>query len=137
MDDEKLNTIYDKTGGCCHICHRKLAFSNYGSFGEKGAWEIEHSVPRAKGGTDHMNNLFPACISCNRSKGDLHTKTARSHHGQTRAPHSKKKIKEIKSNNTLGGAAAGAAVGMFFGPEGALIGAFIGALIGNGSSPKK
>jgi hypothetical protein len=40
MDDQKLNAIYDKTGGRCHICHDKLAFSNYGLFGARGAWEI-------------------------------------------------------------------------------------------------
>jgi 5-methylcytosine-specific restriction endonuclease McrA len=137
MNDDKLNSIYDRTSGYCHICHKKLSFKNYGMFGEKGAWEVEHSVPKAKGGTNRMNNLYPACISCNRSKGDSHTKTVRSYYGQTRAPYSKKKIAEKKNTNTLGGAAAGAAVGVFFGPEGALIGAVIGGIIGNRYSPKK
>ena len=27
---EKLSAIYDKTNGYCHLCHRKLSYSNYG-----------------------------------------------------------------------------------------------------------
>ena len=67
--DKKLNAIYDRSRGYCHICGKKLAFINYGNFGKRGAWEVDHSKPRVKGGTDHPNNLYPACISCNRSKG--------------------------------------------------------------------
>lgn len=33
------------------------------------ATEIDHLVPVAKGGTDHLDNLVSACRSCNRSKG--------------------------------------------------------------------
>jgi len=69
--DEDLNYIYDKNEGFCWHCGRKLSFVNYGRLGEKGAWEVDHSVPKARGGTDHLNNLVPACIACNRSKQDL------------------------------------------------------------------
>ncbi len=69
--DDELNDIYDKTGGYCRYCRKKLSFSNYGRPGEKGAWEVDHSIPRVRGGTDHLNNLVPACIECNRSKQDL------------------------------------------------------------------
>lgn len=31
--------------------------------------EIDHSRPKARGGSDHMNNLMPSCQSCNREKG--------------------------------------------------------------------
>ncbi len=33
--------------------------------------EIEHIVPRAKGGTDDETNLWLACPLCNRAKSDL------------------------------------------------------------------
>jgi 5-methylcytosine-specific restriction endonuclease McrA len=69
--DEELNIIYNKNSGYCWHCNKKLSFKNYGLIGEKGAWEVDHSVPLSRGGTDHLNNLVPACISCNRSKGDL------------------------------------------------------------------
>ena len=53
-----LNAIYDRTSGYCHICHRKLAFYNYGIVDAKGAWEVEHSRPRALGGTHDGNNKY-------------------------------------------------------------------------------
>jgi len=73
FSSEQLNQIYNRTSGYCHICHKKLAFKNYGVFGARGAWEVEHSNPQAKGGTNRLNNLYPACITCNRSKGASRT----------------------------------------------------------------
>jgi len=72
--DDELNYIYDKTNGCCWHCGKKLAWRNYGMFGEKGAWEVDHSNPLSRGGTDYLRNLVPSCIECNRSKGDLKSK---------------------------------------------------------------
>jgi len=68
---EELNDIYDKTGGYCWHCGKKLAWKNYGKPGERGAWEVDHSVPISRGGTDYLRNLVPTCIECNRNKGDL------------------------------------------------------------------
>lgn len=138
FDNDKLNKIYDKTDGNCHICHRTLSFSNYGIHGAKGAWHVEHSVPKAKGGTDHLNNLYAACIKCNLDKGTSHTKTARGWNGNTRAPYSKEKKEKIRNNNATGGAVIGGTIGALIGgPVGGIIGAAIGAAIGNDSSPKK
>jgi 5-methylcytosine-specific restriction endonuclease McrA len=67
-DVEILRRIYDRTEGHCHICGKKLSFANYAISSGRGAWEVEHSVAKATGGTNHLNNLFPACITCNRSK---------------------------------------------------------------------
>ncbi len=69
--DDELNDMYDKNGGYCWHCGKKFSFTNYGLAGERGTWEVDHSVPLARGGTDHGNNLVPACIECNRSKADL------------------------------------------------------------------
>jgi 5-methylcytosine-specific restriction endonuclease McrA len=68
--DEELSYIYDKNNGYCWHCGKKLAFINYGRYGRKGAWEVDHSNPLSKGGTDYFRNLVPACVECNRSKGD-------------------------------------------------------------------
>lgn len=68
--DEELNYIYDKTGGYCYYCGKKLAFTNYGKPKRRGAWEVDHSNPISRGGTDYYRNLFPSCIPCNRSKRD-------------------------------------------------------------------
>lgn len=137
MNEKRLRKIYNKTDGYCHICYKKISFINYAKYGSRGAWEIEHSKPRAKGGSDRMNNLFPTCISCNRNKGSKSTKTARRKYGNTRAPYSKAKKQQIKQQNTMTGAAIGGLIGSVFGPGGAIIGAGIGAKLGNDSSPKK
>ena len=134
-DTLSLRRIYDKTTGRCHICGKKLSFTNYASLGEKGAWEVEHSHPRAKGGRDHLNNLFPACIRCNRDKKTVTTKTARSWHGRKRAPLSKTQRKKVKQSNAVAGAIIGGLVGAVGGPWGAAAGAAIGAKIGHDANP--
>jgi len=54
--------------------YRKDKYGNeifYGSYGkntEKG-WQIDHSKPRCKGGTDHLNNLQAMQTKANRDKG--------------------------------------------------------------------
>ena len=57
QDEERRPRIYDKTGGYCHHCNRKLAWTNNGAPDRRGAWEIDHSKPKSLGGTDHLNNL--------------------------------------------------------------------------------
>jgi 5-methylcytosine-specific restriction endonuclease McrA len=69
--DDDLNYIYNKTGGYCNYCEKKIDWSNYGKPRRKGAWTVDHMRPVSRGGTDHMNNLVPACVPCNSSKGDL------------------------------------------------------------------
>ncbi len=137
FNEEELNQIYDRTSGHCHVCHKKLAFKNYGTVGARAAWEVEHSIPQAKGGTDHPNNLYPACISCNRSKGSSSTVSARSNHGKSRAPLSVEKRKKARTGNTLAGGALGAMLGSVGGPVGAFIGACLGASLGHSQDPDK
>jgi len=54
--------------------YRKDKFGNtmykpsYGKNSEMG-WEIDHSKPQSKGGTDHLNNLQPMNTQANREKG--------------------------------------------------------------------
>ena len=137
-DKTKLRKIFDRTAGECHICWKKLAFSNYGKFGTRGAWEIEHSSPKAKGGSNHGNNLYAAHISCNRSKRDGSTRAARARHGRTRAPRSIENRKAQRINNTVIGTGVGFALGgVIAGPPGALIGSGIGAAIGHSADPKQ
>ncbi len=42
---------------------------SYGKTSEKG-WNIDHSKPQSKGGTDHLNNLQPMNSKANSSKND-------------------------------------------------------------------
>lgn len=127
-----LPAIYRRTGGRCHLCYSKLTLKHYGRIGIAGCWEIEHSIPRAKGGTDRKNNLYAACVVCNRSKGARTTSSARRKNGHTRAPYSRAKKVEVRRSNVIAGAAAGAGLGLLLGPGGWLLGAIAGAVCGDG-----
>lgn len=68
--DDRLVEIFDYGGGQCACCGKQLTFSNYGYFGNRGAWEVDHRVPVSRGGSENLRNLQPMCIPCNRAKGD-------------------------------------------------------------------
>ena len=133
---ELINRIFCRTGGQCHICRKRLCFGNHGAIGKRGAWEIEHSRPRSRGGTDHLNNLYAACISCNRSKGNGTTASARSGNGYRAAPLSKQK----KQQNALKWGIAGSLAAFFVPPPLRLValvaGAAAGALLGHDYEPE-
>lgn len=134
-DVDKLERIFGKTNGQCHICRTPLSFNNYGKSDARKAWEVEHSVPRAKGGTDHLNNLYAACVPCNRSKGSSSTRSARAKNGYTCAPLSKSK----KMSNALTGGAVGTLATFLVPPHlrvaAAVFGAVMGAVIGHEVEP--
>ncbi len=129
-DPNRLKAIFDRTDGHCHLCHQRVFFVNYGRIGERGAWEIEHSRARSSGGTNHGNNLRPACITCNRSKGTFTTRTARRWHGNSRSPLSKERKETIRRENGIAGAALGALLLAGGGIGGVVIGACAGGWIG-------
>lgn len=134
---EEKRKIYDRTTGYCHICGKKLSFENYGFMYLKGAWEVEHSNPKSKGGTNRLNNLYPACITCNRSKNNSSTKSARAKNNRTKAPLSKLKRKEEKKSNAASYGIIGGILGSIAGPVGAAFGAAIGAKLGFDKNPDK
>jgi len=136
FDNKRLGEIFKKTDGLCHICRKKLARKNYGVQGSRGAWEVEHSNPRAKGGSDHLNNLYPACISCNRSKGASTTKIARNKNGFKAAPLSREKKTRYTVLGVIGGAVAGRILLAPFGPLGIIAGVAIGTLVGSSHEPE-
>lgn len=45
----------------CHVCGL--------GFIARDPWELDHDIPLAKGGTNHVKNLRLAHRSCNRDKG--------------------------------------------------------------------
>lgn len=72
--NEKSNFVFDKTNGKCHLCGRKLSFY---------CFEIDHNIPKSLGGSNEVYNLFPACIYCNRSKGNKSSASVRRMNGIT------------------------------------------------------
>jgi hypothetical protein len=56
----RLGEIYQKTDGKCTYCHRDLdPFED---------WHVDHIIPKCQGGKNEMDNLTPACASCNLKK---------------------------------------------------------------------
>jgi hypothetical protein len=132
-----LRRIYDRTTGYCHICRKKLALKNYGRLGARAAWEVEHSNPRACGGTDRYSNLYAACISCNRSKGAASTSCARREFGQTRAPLSRDNRASAKAGNAFAGGFWGLVAGavLRLTPGGLIVTTVLGAIAGAQADP--
>jgi hypothetical protein len=136
FSDDDLNEIYDRTSGYCHLCHRKLAFTNYGVLGARGAWEVEHSKPQAHGGTHMRTNLYAACVPCNRSKSCRSTKSVRHENGVRKAPLCVQQRTRAKEEQALAGGLAGGTVGAaLFGPVGAVAGFLIGASVASRQNP--
>ena len=54
------HTLFGKQEGVCNGCRHSFQFRNF---------TIDHVVPQAKGGTDHLDNLQPLCGACNSMKG--------------------------------------------------------------------
>ena len=52
--------LYGRQEGHCNGCRMAFPFRNY---------EVDHIVPRNKGGSDHVGNLQLLCGACNRAKG--------------------------------------------------------------------
>ncbi len=124
-DQMRLRKIYDSTAGRCHLCRKQWRLDEYGKL---DGWEVDHSRARAAGGTDHGNNLRPACVSCNRSRQDLPVSAVRAANGVSRPPVSAAR----RSNNEVKGAIVGGLGAVLLGLTGLgpiLIVAGIGAVL--------
>ena len=55
------SSYYGGQMGYCSGCREHFEFRGL---------EVDHVVPRSKGGTDHRDNLQMLCSHCNRIKGD-------------------------------------------------------------------
>lgn len=130
--------IWQKTAGRCHLCKRRLALGQYGLAGARSAWEVDHSTPRAAGGTERWSNLLPACVPCNRSKQDKTTLAKRSENGFRRKPLLREERATEKRAAAAKGVTAGAVIGAIFGgPAGAAVGSLIGGLVGHAADPEE
>ena len=58
---ENKHVLYGQQEGRCGGCETPFEFRHF---------EVDHVIPRSRGGTDHIENLQLLCGHCNRVKGD-------------------------------------------------------------------
>jgi hypothetical protein len=59
--------VFEKTDGFCHYCAVALTTDK----GRASTFQVDHVVPRSKGGTNALSNLVPVCAVCNTTKGTM------------------------------------------------------------------
>lgn len=67
MKRRKLNKkerefVYNKYGGHCAYCGKEIEYKDM---------QVDHAKPLKTGGSDKMDNMLPACRSCNHYKATL------------------------------------------------------------------
>ena len=56
------HAVYEKWGGVCAYCGKVIEFKDM---------QVDHLIPKRKGGTDDFDNLMPSCRRCNHYKSSL------------------------------------------------------------------
>lgn len=128
MTRDELSDVLKKTGGRCHLCKKgRFSVKSYGT-----KWELDHSNPKARGGSDRRSNLLPAHVACNRSKQDRSTRSVRNENGFSKRPLSKDEQQAARAKNTVAAAGLGAVLGgIVGGPPGAWLGGAVGGFLGH------
>lgn len=67
----KRLAVFDRDEWRCGLCGRRSGEPYTNSRGKPAltSLEVDHIVPRSKGGTNDMDNLQTLCSSCNGRKG--------------------------------------------------------------------
>ena len=58
---QNKHVLFGRQEGVCNGCRTEFLFRIF---------EVDHIIPKSRGGTDHIDNLQLLCPSCNRIKGD-------------------------------------------------------------------
>lgn len=68
-DPDVRQQVFNMTDGRCFYCEAELSFDGLTPGAE---FNVDHVMPRASGGPDHLMNYVPACGPCNVSKNASH-----------------------------------------------------------------
>jgi len=60
--------VLDRTGYRCHLCKKRVRLN--GNPNHPLYFQVDHIIPRSKGGTHTWNNVATCCRSCNGNKGN-------------------------------------------------------------------
>lgn len=60
--EQEKRIVYERYNGRCVICGKPVSFKRM---------TIDHKVPLSAGGTNQIENLQLACLSCNQMKGRM------------------------------------------------------------------
>ena len=75
-----LEQVFNKTNGACYYCGTifppdvvvYLNIDGEENFhGYKRQWDVDHMLPISRGGNHKIENLVPACKSCNNKKSSM------------------------------------------------------------------
>jgi hypothetical protein len=69
MGNYDRGEVWGRGDGICPLCGIRMAKDN-GVNGEFAAWQVDHSNPQNRGGTDSHRNTNAICAKCNRKKSD-------------------------------------------------------------------
>lgn len=133
---EQLKGILARTNDRCHLCYQLLHLKNYGCESCLG-WHVDHSHPKARGGTDHLNNLMPACASCNIKKGIRSARSVRASSGRTRPPLSARGQGRERTQQGVFGCLVFVLAALIAGRRSAApVAGFVGMLLGTALDPE-
>lgn len=62
LSKEERQKVYDKCNGYCAYCGTEIEYKDM---------QVDHVKPLRLGGSDNMDNMLPACRSCNHYKATL------------------------------------------------------------------
>lgn len=69
MKNTGRQQVWNLTGGLCFYCQRALLPDDIGDWRHPLHMNVDHKIPRRRGGSDLIDNLAPCCRSCNSNKG--------------------------------------------------------------------